>query len=155
MADTRELILARLAVVCAAVEGVAAVERNRLDASGMARPSVIIHDGGETAVDQAGGETAAPRAMKFSALQWMTLSPEIELHLWLEDPDSGPKLSLYRNRIVFAVLNDTTLRSLVGSNGNIGFKSFGVNRPRPEERERRADLGIDFTYLLRLSDLGS
>lgn len=153
MIDTRELILARLAVVCAAVEGVAAVERNRLDASGLARPAVIIHDGDENVLDRGGSEASPSKGNRFSAVQTMLLAPDLEIHFWAEAVQGGPVVALYRNRIVWAVLNDTTLRELVGANGNIAYRSFAMNRPPPEGRERRADLVLQFAYTFRLSDL--
>lgn len=155
MADTRELILARLKAVCEGIEGVSAVERNRLDVSGLSRPAIIIHDGGESELARSSGNTAAPRALKFSAQQWNTMAPELHIHLHAAAAASGELYGLYRNRVLLAVLNDTTLRGLVGSNGNIVFSSFSVNPPAPEGRERRAELNFDFTYLFRLSDLGS
>lgn len=147
MADIREQILARLAVVCAAVDGVAAVERNRLDVTGLRRPAILVHDGAEQFLD-------APNSDSYGRVQRVELSPEIELLLRSDAAaEIGPQRSLYRTRIVKAVLSDATLRGLTGASGRIRFDGSSAPRPTPESQEPRLQLDFVFTYTLRLSDL--
>ena len=88
MADAREAILARLVVVCGAVEGVQAVARNRLDVPGLARPAIILQDGIEQMLDQ-------PDGARHSELQRIELSPGITVVMrGGGSADAGPLLSL-------------------------------------------------------------
>jgi len=68
VADTREVLLARLAAVCGAVEGVRAVGRNTLDVAALARPAVIVQDGIEQVRD-------IPKGARYSEVARMELSP--------------------------------------------------------------------------------
>lgn len=144
MADVREQILARLAVVCEGVEGIAAVGRNRLDVPGKTRHAVIVLDGAEQFLD-------APRLDQLARVQRVELSPEIELKIRSDAAaETGPLLSLLRTRLVKAVISDATLKSLCHS---IRYEGNAVPRPIPEEQEPRMELNFVFTYALRLSDL--
>jgi len=147
VADAREAILARLPVVGAAVEGVQAVARNRLDVPGLARPAIIFQDGIEQMLDQ-------PEGARHSELQRIELSPGITVVMrGSGSADAGALLSLYRSRVVAAVLNDSELRTLVGSNGRIRYEGCLVAPPDAEAKEYRIDLTVVFTYAFRLSDL--
>jgi len=147
VADAREGILGRLPVVCGAVEGVQAVARNHLDVPGLARPAIILQDGIEQMLDQ-------PEGARHSELQRIELSPGITVVLrGGASADPGTLLSLYRSRVVAAVLNDTELRSLVGSTGRIRYEGCLVAPPDAEAKEYRLDITIVFTYAFRLGDL--
>jgi len=147
VADAREGILARLVVVCGAVEGVQAVARNRLDVPGLARPAIILQDGIEQMLDQ-------PEGARHSELSRIELSPGITVVIrGSGSADAGTLLSLYRSRVVTAVLNDTELRSLTGSNGRIRYEGCLVAPPDAEAKEYRIDLTVVFTYAFRLGDL--
>lgn len=147
MADARESILARLVVVCGAVEGVQAAVRNRLDVPGLARPAIILQDGIEQMLDQ-------PDGARHSELSRIELSPGITVVMrGSGSADAGTLLSLYRSRVVAAVLNDSELRTLVGTNGRIRYEGCLVAPPDAEAKEYRIDVTIVFTYAFRLSDL--
>ncbi len=147
MADARELILARLVTVCGAVEGITAAARNRLDVPGLARPAIIIQDGIEQMLDQ-------PQGARHSELQRIELSPGITIIVRGGGPaDPGTLLSLFRSRIIAAVLADSELRGLCGSNGRIRYEGCLVAPPDAEAKEYRADLTLVFTYVFRLGDL--
>jgi hypothetical protein len=145
MIDQREIILARLAVVCAAVTGIASVVRNRLDVSKLQRPAVVILDGREELLD-------VPTGAVRSEIQRMQLTPVIEIHV---RGDGGPLLSLYRSRLLLAILNDTTLIDTVGKNGTIHYQSAEVAPPTAEGSEYIVHLTIVFQYVFRLSDLAA
>jgi hypothetical protein len=147
VADVRELILARLAVVCGAVSGVSAVARNRLDVPALARPAVIIQDAIEALLD-------APQGPRHGELQRIELSPGITVVLrGGGTTEPGALLSLYRSRIVHAVLSDSELQMLTTSNGRIRYEGCLVAQPDAEGKEYRLDLTIVFTYPFRLGDL--
>jgi hypothetical protein len=143
MTDTREVILSRLAAVCGAVTGVASVARNRLDVSKLQRPAVVILDGSEELLDLPDGAVR-------SEIQRMQLTPVIEVHV---RGDGGPLLSLYRSRLLLAILTDSTLYDAVGINGTMRYAGASVAPPEAEGSEYIIHITIIFTYIFRLSDL--
>lgn len=156
MADIREQILARLVVVCQGVTGIAAVARNKLDVPGLVRPAVLINGGAEQLL------TRHERA-RFSQVQLMDLTPQVLLLVRADDGnEAGTLLSLYRNRVVAAVLDDGfgspvsgTLRELVTTNGGIRYEGCAEPELTPESKEPRLELQFVFTYPLKLSDLAA
>lgn len=147
MADQREVILSRLAALCASVSGIMAVVRNALDVPSNARPAVIIQDGLESMRDQ-------PQQIHYSELQRMELSPGITLYLRAGGAaDAGVLLSRYRSAIVAAVLSDGTLRDAVGTSGYITYQGCVVIPPDAEAKEHRLDITVTFVYAFRLGDL--
>jgi hypothetical protein len=150
VADARELILARLVTVCAAVEGVQAVARNRLDVGGLGRPAIVILDGSEQFTD------APPTGLSMlPQIQRMELSPALSIHVRGTDAvDGGGLLSLYRSRVLAAVLGDATLLSYCWQ-GRIRYGGAVVAVPGAEAQEHRIDLSLVFTYTWNLADLAA
>jgi hypothetical protein len=148
VADARELILSRLVAVCAAVPGIAECVRNRLDVAALARPAVVILDGSEQLSDApATGLGEQPQ------IQRMELSPAMSVHVRGTDTvDGGGLLSLYRSRVLVAVMSDPELLGYCWQ-GKIRFVSAVVAVPSAEAQEYRIDLGLVFTYTWRLEDL--
>jgi hypothetical protein len=152
MADLREQILSRLVTICASVTGIVAVGRNVLDVTGLARPSIIVHDGSESNVDGDAGRTR----YRFAEVQRMELNPTVELRLRADTgAEAGSLMSLFRGRIINAVADDATLQALVTTNGQIAFQSFSIPEPAPETKEPRANFEFVFSYPLRRSDLAA
>lgn len=151
MADQREAILSRLVTVCGAVEGINAVDRNRLDVTEMLRPAVIVLDGSEHMV------TASPssgRDATVSEKQRMELLPQVIIAVRGNGGgEAGTLLTLYRNKVLAAILNDTALRASVTTNGGIRYEGCVVPPPDAEAREYRIDLNLVFTYIFSLGDL--
>jgi hypothetical protein len=149
VADTREVILSRLAALCAATSGINAVVRNALDVPGNARPAVIIQDGIETMLDQ-------PGTVRHSELQRMELSPAVSVYVRAGGTaDAGVLLSRYRSAIVAAVLSDSTLRDAIGTNGRMRYDGCVVLPPDPEAKEHRIDITLTFQYAFRLEDIAA
>ena len=147
MADQRELILSRLAALCASVSGITAVVRNALDVPSNARPAVIIQDGIEAMSNQ-------PDTVRYSELQRMELSPGVSVYIRAGGTaDPGVLLSRYRSAIVAAVLSDGQLRDAVGTNGRITYHGCVVLPPDAEAKEHRLDITLTFVYAFRLDDL--
>lgn len=146
MADTREAILSRLVTVCGAVEGVQAAGRNRLDVAGLARPAVIVQDAIEQMRDM-------PMGARYSETARMELSPGVTVVVRGGPADIGGLLSLYRSRVVAAVLRDAELKALTGTNGGIRYEGCLVAPPDAEGKEYRLDITLVFTYLFVLADL--
>jgi hypothetical protein len=148
VADTRELILARLVAVCGAVEGVAAVARNRLDVAGLARPAVLVGDGIEEMRD-------APPGARYGELSRMELTPDITVIARGGTDGGGQLMSLYRSRLLAMVLTDAELIAITGRNGGIRYQGCLAAPPDPEGREYRLDLTLVFSYVFKLGDLGA
>lgn len=150
MADTRELILARLTVVCAGVTGIAAAARNELDVPGIARPAIIVQDGATTRA----GAPDHPRRHRFAQIQMMELHPVVDLRLRADTGNkAGSLASLYFGRVLNAVAGDSTLQGLVGTNGDIWLEAFTQPEPLPETKEPRASFEFVFLYPLKRADL--
>jgi hypothetical protein len=149
--DQRENILSRLVAVCGAVEGVANAVRNRLDVGTLERPTVVILDGSEHFAD-------APSTSFYAEIQRMQLAPAISIHVRGSDlADGGSLLSIYRSRVLAAILSDATLNSYVTNQGDgrIRYAGSAVAVPAAEGKEYRIDLSLVFTYVLRLSDIAA
>lgn len=147
MADTREVILSRLAALCGSVSGVVAVVRNALDVPSNARPAVIIQDGLETLLN-------APDTVRHSEIQRMELSPGVSVYVRAGgSADPGVLLSRYRSAIVAAVLSDGTLRDACGTTGSISYQGCIVLPPDAEAKEHRIDITLVFVYAFRLGDI--
>jgi len=147
VADTREVLLARLVTVCGAVEGVRAVARNTLDVAALARPAIIVQDGIEQMRDLAQGA-------RYSEVARMELSPGLTVIVrGGNGVDPGGLLSLYRARVLTAVLTDAELIAATGRNGGIRYEGCLVPSPDPEGKEHRLDLTLVFAYTFKLDDL--
>lgn len=148
MADIREQILTRLVAVCAGVTGIVAAGRNLTDVPLMSRPAVTINGGAEQMV-------SSPRpAARFSQVQIMELTPGITLLVRSDTgAEAGSLMSLFRGRLVNAILSDTSLRSLVTTNGAIHYDGCNETDPSPESKEPRLELQFVFSYPLKLADL--
>lgn len=147
MAEPRELILSRLVTVCAGVTGVVTAVRNQADIRVDLRPGVIVNDGAEEFIDK-------PRSSQFSAVQLMELMPQI-LILVRSDTgiEAGTLLTLFRNRIVRAVMADATLQGYVGTVGDMRYDGCSVEPPTPESKEPRMQIDIVFPYMFVLDEL--
>ena len=151
MTDQREAILSRLVTVCGAVAGINAVDRNRLDVTDLLRPAVIVLDGHEQLLT---AQPTTSRDATVSEKQRMELFPQIMIAVRGNGGgEAGSLLTLYRNRVLAAVLNDTALRSSVTPNGGIRYAGCVVPPPDAEGHEYRIDLNLVFTYIFSLSDL--
>jgi hypothetical protein len=149
--DQREAILSRLVTVCGAVQGIQAVDRNRLDVSEMLRPAVIVLDGAESLATPPLYDARAPTV---SREQRMELHPGIIIAVRGNGGgEAGTLLTLYRNRVLSAILTDAELLASVSSNGGIRYEGCVVPEPDAEAKEYRIDLSVVFSYRFRLSEL--
>lgn len=146
MADIREETLKRLEAIAAGVQGIAAVARNKTDVPGLHRPAVLIQDGADNFA-------SAPRSEQYMRVQLMELSPQIWVKVKTSEEEAGPLLSRLRNRLLIAIAEDATLRTILTTNGYIRFEGSSRPEPTPEGQEQRMDLNIVFGYPHRLVDL--
>lgn len=149
MRDIRDEILIRLAEVCRNITGVAAVGTNCLDVAGLVRPAIIINDGTEDV-----GLERSNSARRYSQIQLMDLTPEIKLLLRTTDASDARRLvSVFRGRLISAILSDSELQGILSANGAIRYSGCTSPDPSPETKEPRLDFTFVFTYALKLSDL--
>lgn len=150
MIDVRNQILERLPEVCRAITGMAAVGINCLDVPGIRRPAVIINDG----IEEVSLERPTS-VRRFSQVQIMDLTPDIRLLLRTEggSDEARELVSLFRARVISAILGDSELQSILGANGAIRYGGCTSPDPSPEAKETRLDFTFVFTYPLKLSDL--
>ena len=144
--DKREAILARLLELCAGLPGIAAARRNVLDVTGLARPAIVVFDGSEERLDQ-------PQSDNRSAVTRFELNPQCWIMVRAGAADAGPLMSMFRSRLLYAIVNDTTLRSLTGTVGGLRYEGCTVAEPTPESKEPRLDLNFTCVYTLAMSDL--
>jgi len=144
--DKREQILARLTTVCGSVQGIVSAKRNVLDVPLLGRPALVVQDGSEERLD-------APASANRSGVQRLQLTPQIWLLVRGSADDAGPLMSLFRGRLIAAVLQDQTLLDLTGTSGGIRYDGVTVNEPTPETKEPRMDVNFTFVYTLNLNDL--
>lgn len=146
--DRREAILSRLLEVLRGVEGVLAVGRNVADVPGLTRPAILMHDGREEFFD-------APPRQRRSLLQLMALSPVVTINAGADGPNIGTLLNLLRTRVLPAVLTDSPLHDLLGTNGRLHLASCERLQAGPESKEGRLQIDFTFTYVLNLTELSS
>ena len=138
-----------MVLVCGAVEGVRAVGRNTLDVAALNRPAVIVQDGVEQMRDLANGA-------RYSEVGRMELSPAVTVFVRAGNGvDPGRLMSLYRSRVVTAVLTDAELIAATGRNGGIRYDGCAALPPDAETKEHRLDLNFVFAYSWKLADVAA
>lgn len=151
MADIREQILSRLVMVCAGVTGIVSAGRNLTDVPQNARPAAIVWGGAEQVRLAVTGQR-----YRHSEVQTMDLTPQVLVLVRADTgAEAGALMSLFRGRLVNAILSDATLRGLVTTNGAIRYEGCNEVEPTPESKEPRLELQFVFTYPLKLSDLAA
>lgn len=144
--DKREAILQRLVELCAATTGIVSAKRNVLDVPLLGRPAIVVQDGSEERLD-------GPASESRSGVQRLEMAPQLWLLVRGAADDAGPLMSLFRARILSAVITDQTLRDLTGTVGGIRYDGCTVAEPTAETKEPRLDINFTITYTLAMSDL--
>lgn len=136
--DKRELILAQLEVVLAAVLGVDDFKRNDMTVAEGTGTVVLMLDGDEIP-DSNGFNRGRPANFP----NVVALMPEIYvLSDELDPKKAGPALNKMRFRIIHAVLNDPTLKSLA-HDGDIRYE--GTQTAFAMGRSMVPEMGMNFT----------
>lgn len=163
MADRRELILTRIHEILGEVApelGVNSpnVYRNRgvVPAEPNELPALILLDG--TEVSEIGGRTSTRQP---NALVWRPgiaiLRPQIWSCLKVRTLDEwaevGPEMSLQRRVLFKAITTDTTIISLLSTNGHIEYNGCDTDMQTGSMMEGQLMLNFAFHYLLDPSEL--
>lgn len=136
--DLRELILARLVVVLAAIPGVVLAARNRDGLSDRQRPAIIVLDADEVARE---GE---PRARSGPGPQIIDMTPEVYILLGADPAAVGAELNALRALVIKAVTTDAALLALIGQNGRIRYEGCATGLARGRTME--GEMGVSFTF---------
>lgn len=153
MTDTREDILERLETVLASIEGITAVYRDRAEMPTDMLPAAILLDGSEMIAQ----EIVPSKSVRMPPAIF-TLVPQIFIVLKPRDDMSnttldgveapvGPELSSYRLQVISAVVNDPTLLSLVGSNGQILYRGCDTDMQSGSSMIGQLQMHFEFNYV--------
>lgn len=132
MADTRELILARIETLSTEVAGFITAVRNRGLLKTEKRPAVILLDGDEFPVLTHGGRQNRAHSGREMLItpSVMQLRPELYLLMPEDRPTNdniGPLLNQKRVDLCKAIAEDAPLRALLGSNGDIIYNGCATD----------------------------
>jgi len=146
MADKREQILVRLTAIAEGLSGVALAGRNDIGIAESKRPAIVILDGNEQAEE--------PRSEKPRAPRRVVMSPQIFV-MATKDAGSnvGSELNAIRAALVKAAATDATLKSLVGTNGEIQYQGCETGLARGRQVEGEMSVALSFAYILDPADL--
>lgn len=144
MADRREAILARLAVICGALPGFETVARNRVHFDAAELPALAIMEGDEEAT---GGDSRG------RGPQLVTMTPQIVVMASDAADDLGATVNALRAALVTALPADATLQDLTGPNGSISYGGMETDLGFGRKMEGMAGISFAFTYPLILSEL--
>jgi hypothetical protein len=149
--DRREQILNRLFDVLKTIPGVKQWVRNRAELPNEDRPAITQMDA---------DETANPNAFQKGRIgvspSLVTCTPEIYVVLDDRKPDNlnvGQDLNAFRVLIVKAVRDDATLKSLVGSNGEIRYNGCNTDLGRDRNLVGEMLISLSFVYPFIPSEL--
>jgi hypothetical protein len=147
MTDRREMILARLLEIARSVEGIVAAFRNKDEIGEKQRPAIVILDADEAADD------ADPASRPSRAPRRIAMTPEIYILLGAKPEDLGTAINVLRARLVKAVLTDTGLLAILGSNGEVRYEGCATALARGRTMEGEMGVSFSFTYVLRPEEL--
>ncbi len=151
MADIREEILVRLLAILGT--GVERTRRNSDDLSSKTGNAAVLHDGDESITDLPiqRNSRGDPRVLK----DFVHMMPGITIIVGSSTEEVGTALNALRQFFLPAIINDATLISLVGPNGEIRYTGLTMETQAGENREGRMTLDFRFQYVLNVNTLGS
>lgn len=133
MADLREAILARLAVVIAGISGIESAARNLDQQSETKLPAIVLYDGDEEAME----------SIKFgSSPTIVTMTPTLALSLGDVPENVGTTTNEWRAKVLKAVLLDATTAALCGANG--GVRYLGLTTSLSQGRTSQVEIIFNF-----------
>lgn len=146
--DRREGILVRLVEIAASIEGVLLAGRNLDAVSERNRPAVLIFDADEQVETPA---TGAGRSAAGASI--VAMSPEILLVLGETAAAVGSSMNAIRAALIKAILSDSELLSLCGTNGSIRYEGLATGLSRGRNMEGEMGFAFSFRYPLIVTEL--
>jgi hypothetical protein len=153
MTDIREAILARLETVLGNITGITAVYRDRGEMPIEKLPAAILLDGSEVVAQQVEPNKFVrmpPAIFTLMPQVFVVLKPRDDLtNNTLDGIESpiGPELSAYRIQVIDAVVNDPTLLTLVGSNGQILYRGCDTDMQSGSSMIGQLQMHFQFNYV--------
>lgn len=153
MTTKREQILARLEVLLATIPGITAAYRNRAEFPDDKLPAAVLLDGSERIIEQVAQYKSVrmpPAIMVLMPQVFVILKPRDDLSNTTLGGISAPigeELSTYLDRVITAVVNDPTLVSLVGSNGQISYRGSETDMATGSSIVGQLRVDFDFHYV--------
>lgn len=138
MTDRREQILARLTVVAKSVSGIS-VFRNRDAIPENERPAIAILDAHEEA-----RMSAIDTGLRNKGINIVTMMPEVYILTSSEAETVGKSINTIRVNLIKAVVLDSALLTLCGTNGRIDY--LGCETQFATGRKINGDMSIKFSF---------
>ena len=146
--DKREALLARLVEIAAGVPAIKTAARNQDEISERARPAIVIFDADETAHERANEQGHGGRAPNI-----IEMSPDALILLGGTPERVGTDLNEMRAAFVKAVLTDTQLATLTGTNGRVRYVGCSTHLGHGRSMEGSMGVHFAFSYVLRPEQL--
>jgi len=146
--DKREAILVRLVEIASGLSEIKTAVRNQDEISERARPAIVIFDANETADERANEQGHAGRAPNI-----IEMSPEALILLGGTPERVGTALNEMRAAFVKAVLTDTQLATLTGTNGRVRYVGCSTHLGHGRSMEGSMGVHFAFSYVLRPEQL--
>lgn len=147
MPDRREDILARLPVVIGAIPGIVRTLRNQKSVTGKTGATVVISDGDEASVMEDDSNVSNRRPIMID------MTPGISLLLGEPSPTIGTTANNLRAKIIYAVMTDEELQSIVGTNGFVKYQGLGNELDRGNSALADYSLNFRIRYPLFVNEL--
>lgn len=156
MEDKRELILLRLQAILATVAGLSSTQvyrdRGEFDEEKTTLPIIILLDGSERKVSEArNGRTAMalPAIMELIPEMFLIMKPKV----LNKAAEYGPEISNWRMKVLKAIMFDSTLLALLGSNGALDYRGMDTDMQTGRSMEGQIQFNFAFRYVFNPSDL--
>lgn len=146
--NVRESLLLRSVAIAEAQTGIVKVMRNSLVMSETALPAINIFDANEQVLPERQPDRGTPGRARPGAPILVTLLPEFLLMLKDRPDDVGSVLGGYVNRLVAAVLLDSTLIGLCTNAGAVRYLGFDSDLQQGRELQGSALVRFAYDYVM-------
>lgn len=153
MTTKREQILSRIHTLLGTVSGITAAYRDRAEFPDDKLPAACVLDGGEQVIQDLGPNKFVkmpPAIFALTPQVFVVLRPRDNLANETLDGVAapvGPELSDWLDKIITAVVNDPTLLSLVGSNGQILYRGCETDMQTGSSIIGQLQVNFEFHYV--------
>jgi hypothetical protein len=156
--DSREAILNRLVAILDAVpELTGRAYRDRGDLSGSKLPACVVLDGSEALVVRQSDQRGPPsQVYQLKPQVFVVLRPRDDKTNTTLDGQAAPvgsELSAYRVKVLRAILSDSLLYGLLGSNGSVIYEGCETDMQTGSLMEGSIRFDFTLAYTLNPNDL--
>jgi len=148
MSDLREQILVRLAAIALTADGVQAAGRNSLEIAEGRMPAVMVLEG-----DEEPSPTTNEVRQRPTHPIVMVMVPELCIIANETAADLGPTLNAIRASLINKVTTDSTLATMLGSNGRVVYRGMISDLGIGRAMLGRMALRFAVTYVLRPTEV--